>query len=105
MADYAVLTGAVSGNIPITHEAFPTGVVDVTPGVLMVGSQDEADAVAAAIEKHLVRLGTHPVQLADRALRRDAKTAKIRGVSLPDGLRETHEQQMKDLAERTGEDV
>ncbi len=102
---HVVLTGPVAGRIPVDHPAFEDGIVDVTPGVLEVGTQEEAQAVADAIERHLVRLGTHPVQLADRALARDSKVAKARGVRLPDGLLDTHKKQKQELAERTGEEV
>ena len=61
MADkYALVTGPITGRIPITHEAHPDGWVDTTPDVLILDSEDQVKAVAdAIIAEHRVR-GTHP---------------------------------------------
>ena len=57
---YALVTGPITGRIPIDHAAFPQGHVDVTSPVLLFDSTDEVEAVAAAIDdEHRIR-GTHP---------------------------------------------
>lgn len=57
---YALVTGPISGRIPIKHKAHPEGHVDVTPDVLLLDSPGQLQAVLDAIEaEHRVR-GTHP---------------------------------------------
>lgn len=102
---HAVLTGPITGRVPIDHEAFPDGVVDVTADVMYVGTQEEAVAVADAIEKEHVRRNTHPVQLAARAMKRDEPVLAEQGLSVPKALVDTHKRQLRELAERTGEEV
>ena len=103
---HVVLTGPIAGRIPIEHPAFEDGVVDVTDGVLEVGSVEEAQAVAHAIEVAHVQRGTHPVQQAERAIARDAKAvAKGAARRFHDDVKAAHEQQKADLAKRTGLEV
>ena len=62
---HAVLTGTITGRIPIDHPAFPAGHVDVTPDWVVFEGPDEdehAAAVAAAIDAELHIRGTHPTQ-------------------------------------------
>lgn len=56
----ALITGPIVGRIPIEHESFPQGHVDVTPPVLLFDDQADLDAVAAAIEAEHRFRGTHP---------------------------------------------
>ena len=56
----ALITGPISGRIPIKHKAYPEGHVDVTPDVLLFDDQKDLDAVAAAIEDEHRFRGTHP---------------------------------------------
>lgn len=60
MAEHVLVTGPITGRIPISHDAHPDGHIDVTPAVLIFDSIEQVQAVAAAIEdEHRVR-GTHP---------------------------------------------
>lgn len=79
----ALVTGlGISGRIPINHERHPEGFVDVTPPVIYSDDPDHLQAVADAIEdEHFVR-GTHPAQLAVKALD-DPK-------QFPDGVTDEH---------------
>lgn len=62
MAEVAVVTGPITGRIPIKHAKHPEGFVDVTPYVVYTDDLDHAHAIADAIEvEHHVR-GTHPLQ-------------------------------------------
>lgn len=100
---HVVLTGPISGRIPIDNPAFADGVVDVTEGVLHVDSVEQAQAVAHAIEVAHVTRGTHPVQQAERALKADAQAvAKGAAKRFHDDVRAGHEQQKADLAKRVG---
>ena len=57
---HALVTGPITGRIPISHENHSDGWVDVTPDVLLFDDTSALEAVAAAIdEEHRVR-GTHP---------------------------------------------
>ena len=56
----ALITGPITGRIPIKHKAHPEGHVDVTPDVLLFDDPKELDAVAAAIEDEHRARGTHP---------------------------------------------
>lgn len=57
---HALITGPISGRIPIKHEAHPEGHVDVTPDVLLFDDPELVKAVAAAIEDEHRFRGTHP---------------------------------------------
>ena len=60
MTTHALVTGPITGRIPISHKANPEGWVDVTPDVIYSDDPKHIDALAAAIsDEHTVR-GTHP---------------------------------------------
>jgi hypothetical protein len=60
---HALVTGPITGRIP-----HGDGFVDVTPGVLLFDTQEEAQAVAESIDvEHAIR-GTHPLQAECAAL-------------------------------------
>ena len=61
MADrHALVTGPITGRIPIEHDGHPEGHVDVTAEVLMFDDVEHVQAVAdAIIAEHRIR-GTHP---------------------------------------------
>src|SRR5689334_17915247 len=74
MATHALVTGTgITGRIPVPYDAHPDDFVDVTPDVLYFEHDSRETppallAVADAIEdEHYVR-GTHPIQLACKAL-------------------------------------
>ena len=57
---HALVTGPIAGHIPISHDKYPDGRVDVTPDVLLLDDLEHVKVVADAIEaEHLAR-GTHP---------------------------------------------
>lgn len=49
MAVHALVTGPITGTVPIDHKKYPDGEVDVTPDVLQFTSKAEMLAVAEAI--------------------------------------------------------
>lgn len=57
---HALVTGPISGRIPISHEAHPDGWVNVTPDVLYTDSEEHVKAIADAIEAEHYARGTHP---------------------------------------------
>jgi hypothetical protein len=83
---HALVTGpGISGRIPIEHERHPEGFVDVTDYAIYSDDPDHIQAIAAAIEEeHFVR-GTHPAQLALKALDDQEQ--------FPDGVTEEHREQ------------
>lgn len=54
---HALITGPIQGRIP-----HGDGFVDVTPDVILLDSQEEAEAVAEAIALEHAHRGTHPIQ-------------------------------------------
>lgn len=60
---HALVTGPITGRIPTPDKSISGDFVDVTPDVLYFDSQDEALAVASAIEDEHAARGSHPVQL------------------------------------------
>jgi hypothetical protein len=57
---YALVTGPISGTVPISHKKFPDGEVDVTPDILTFDTLAEVKAVGAAIGKAHKEAGTGP---------------------------------------------
>ena len=59
-AQHALITGPITGRIPIKHKRNPDGHVDVTPDVVYSDDPAHIAVIAEAIEaEHRVR-GTHP---------------------------------------------
>lgn len=61
MAQHALITGPITGRIPIKNDAHPEGFVDVTPDVLLFDTPEHVQAVADAIEAEHYARGTHPI--------------------------------------------
>ena len=57
---HALVTGPITGRIPISHDKHPQGHVDVTPDVLLLDDPEHVKAVADAIEAEHHARGTHP---------------------------------------------
>lgn len=57
---HALVTGPISGRIPVKHKAYPEGHVDVTPDVLLFDDLELVKAIAVAIEDEHTFRGTHP---------------------------------------------
>jgi hypothetical protein len=102
VATHALVTGPIQGRIPV--DGHPEGWVDVTPDMIFFEHDDENEAppqllaVAEAIENEHYRRGSHPLQLAERALQDP-------GQYDPEGdqpAREEHARQLADLHKRMG---
>lgn len=63
MPDHALVTGPITGRIPISHERHPEGHVDVTPDVIISDDPAHIAAIADAIEVEHHARGTHPLQV------------------------------------------
>jgi hypothetical protein len=63
VATHALVTGPISGRIPISHDRHPEGFVNVTDDVIYSDDHDHILAVAHAIEMEHHARGSHPTQL------------------------------------------
>lgn len=90
---HAVVTGAVVGRIP-----HGDGFIDVTPDVVYVESEEEAQAIAESIDVESAVRGVHPLQAECTHL--DDPDAYPDGI--PDDVREAHQAAHKALNEKAG---
>lgn len=97
-APVAIVTGPITGRIPIRHDRHPEGHVDVTPDVLYSDDVEHLQAVAHAIEVEHHARGTHPTQLECAHL--DDPTQHPHGVD--QARREQHREQHAALNARVG---
>jgi hypothetical protein len=95
MVAHALVTGTgIAGRIPVPSDDHPEPFVDVTPDVLYFEHDDPETpppamvAVADAIEAEHYFRGTHPVQVACRALDDPEQYPDV-----PDELRQAHREQ------------
>ena len=60
MHQHALITGPITGRIPIKHDNHPDGWVDVTPDVIYADDEHHVQALADAISDEHHARGTHP---------------------------------------------
>lgn len=76
---HAVITGPITGRVETPDPLVPADSVQVTPDVLYLDTQEQAVALADAIEDTLWQRGTHPLheQLAELEAQADVTPQQV----------------------------